>query len=247
MTIPNKSLILKGKICPYCEKETEYVQSTEVYDRDYGMIYLCRPCGAWVGVHKGTDAAKGRLANAELRDWKIKAHASFDKLWKRYLQLGTPKHKARNSAYQWLADRMGIEAKDAHIGMFDIEECKNTISLCNNFQSSSQESTKFEPVVKIRLQKTEDLKETDWYRPMPNQRQERAKELMVKWCVDKKVSAVELQPYQIRFSTAEKKIDIFPQSRRYHDIVSNKRGSYHDLIHFLDAQFVLGKNDIHKD
>ena len=37
------------------------------YGVDYGMIYYCPQCGAYVGVHKGTDRAKGRLANAELR------------------------------------------------------------------------------------------------------------------------------------------------------------------------------------
>jgi hypothetical protein len=34
---------------------------------DYGMIYYCPKCRAYVGVHAGTDRAKGRLANAELR------------------------------------------------------------------------------------------------------------------------------------------------------------------------------------
>ena len=31
------------------------------------MIYICKPCDAYVGVHKGTDKALGRLANKELR------------------------------------------------------------------------------------------------------------------------------------------------------------------------------------
>lgn len=66
--------IFTGKICPYCGKPTEFVDSSVIYGRSYGMIYLCRDCRAYVGVHKGTNQALGRLANAELRDAKKEAH-----------------------------------------------------------------------------------------------------------------------------------------------------------------------------
>lgn len=46
--------LLTGKICPYCGKPTEFVDSSVIYGRSYGMIYLCRDCRAYVGVHKGT-------------------------------------------------------------------------------------------------------------------------------------------------------------------------------------------------
>jgi len=73
--------IITGKKCPYCKKSTEYVDSDVVYRKSYGMIYLCRACNAYVGVHKGTDKAKGRLANKELRFHKKEAHRYFDNLW----------------------------------------------------------------------------------------------------------------------------------------------------------------------
>lgn len=53
--------ILTGKVCPYCGRPTEFVDSSVIYGRSYGMIYLCRDCRAYVGVHKGTDQALGRL------------------------------------------------------------------------------------------------------------------------------------------------------------------------------------------
>lgn len=68
--------------CDYCGRETEYVDSKVIYGKSYGKIYLCRNCMAYVGVHKGTDKPLGRLANAELRNWKKAAHAVFDPLWK---------------------------------------------------------------------------------------------------------------------------------------------------------------------
>ena len=67
--------------CDYCGRETEYVDSKVIYGKSYGKIYLCRNCMAYVGVHKGTDKPLGRLANAELRNWKKAAHAVFDPLW----------------------------------------------------------------------------------------------------------------------------------------------------------------------
>lgn len=74
--------ILTGKVCPYCGKPTEYVDSSIIYGRSYGMIYLCRECRAYVGVHKGTDQALGRLANAELREAKKETHFYFDQISK---------------------------------------------------------------------------------------------------------------------------------------------------------------------
>ena len=56
--------------CDYCGREAEFVDSKIIYGRSYGKIYLCRNCMAYVGVHKGTDKPLGRLANAELRNWK---------------------------------------------------------------------------------------------------------------------------------------------------------------------------------
>ena len=59
-------------ICNYCGKPAEYVDSTVVYGSSYGMIYYCKPCNAWVGVHKGSGAPLGTLANAELRAYRRK-------------------------------------------------------------------------------------------------------------------------------------------------------------------------------
>ena len=100
--------------CDYCGRETEYVDSKVIYGKSYGKIYLCRNCMAYVGVHKGTDKPLGRLANAELRNWKKAAHAVFDPLWKYGRFRGH-----RNAAYAWLAQKMGLPVEKTHIGMFD--------------------------------------------------------------------------------------------------------------------------------
>ncbi|MDO4549515.1 MAG: zinc-finger-containing protein [Clostridia bacterium] len=111
--------------CDYCGKRAEFVDSSIVYGRSYGMIYCCRECGAWVGVHKGTDKPLGRLANLELRELKKAAHNAFDPIWKHG-------QMTRRQAYACLSEQIGLVPADTHIGMFDVDRCKQTIRICND-------------------------------------------------------------------------------------------------------------------
>lgn len=113
--------------CPYCGQKAEYVDSAEIYGKSYGMVYLCRPCDAYVGVHNGTDTPLGRLANRDLRRWRNRAHAAFDPLW----QQGRYRRR-RNDAYAWLAGKMGLTKEETHIAMFDVEQCKQVIQIMDN-------------------------------------------------------------------------------------------------------------------
>ena len=115
--------VCAAPICPYCKQPAKLVDSATVYNgRSYGMIWDCRPCDAYVGVHKDslTYEPLGRLANAELRVWKMKAHAAFNPLW----ESGT---MSRSEAYALMQKLMGMTADEAHIGKFDVPECKKLI------------------------------------------------------------------------------------------------------------------------
>lgn len=119
---------MKDVFCPYCGQRAEFVDSAEIYHgQSYGMIYLCRPCDAYVGCHGRGDTPKGRLANAELRRWKIAAHNAFDPLWK----FG-PFRGRRNAAYVWLAGQMGLSREETHIGMFDVAQCQQVVQICKS-------------------------------------------------------------------------------------------------------------------
>lgn len=118
--------ILKGKICPYCKAHTSFVDSEIIYGVSYGMIYLCERCRAYCGVHKGTDISLGRLANEELREWKQKAHKSFDPIWK-------SKRLRRREAYTLLAGYLNLPEEYCHIGMFSVQTCKKVIEWSDNF------------------------------------------------------------------------------------------------------------------
>ena len=119
---------MKNVICPYCGLRAQYIDSAVIYNgQSYGMIYNCFPCDAYVGVHKGTDIPLGRLANKELRQWKNTAHAYFDPLWK-------SGDMTRREAYYWLSEKMNLPKNETHIGMFDVEQCKQVASIMLNYE-----------------------------------------------------------------------------------------------------------------
>jgi hypothetical protein len=116
-------------ICQYCSHESKKVTGKEIYpkrpDLHKKIFYQCKPCYAYVGCHPNTDKPLGVLANSELRQWKQKAHAAFDPIWKTE---GVP----RSKAYSWLSDEMKLHPNDTHIGMFSVEQCKKVVEICNN-------------------------------------------------------------------------------------------------------------------
>lgn len=121
--------------CPYCRSVSEKVHGGMIYqhrpDLAHKTFYRCEPCSAWVGCHPGTAVPLGRLANAELRAAKSAVHAAFDPLWKAKMRKeNCSKHEARGKGYQWLASQLGIEAKDCHIGMFDVGLCERAVAAC---------------------------------------------------------------------------------------------------------------------
>ncbi len=110
--------------CDYDGTKADLVDSKVIYGKSFGPIYLCPKCGAYVGVHKGTDKPLGRLADAELRHWKRNGHNVFDPLW----QHG-PFRGRRKAAYAWLAQQMGLPVEKTHFGMFDVAQCKAAINI----------------------------------------------------------------------------------------------------------------------
>jgi len=126
-------------ICQHCQRPAQFVDSKIVYHKSYGMIYYCacKPGGAWVGCHKGTTKPLGTLADKETRQWRMKAHEKFDPIWHKRLKHLKRKNKeakqreARDGCYRKLADLMSIYSEKCHIGMFDSEQCKQVIALCD--------------------------------------------------------------------------------------------------------------------
>lgn len=126
--------------CPYCSNQTVYVDSKEVYRDSHGMIYICRPCKAWVGVHHGnTDQAYGFVAKKELRELRHLTHKWFDGLWQKKVKMGTTRKQAQILARKWLANFLDIEIVECHIGMFTEELCQRTIEECKKYYPTQDE------------------------------------------------------------------------------------------------------------
>lgn len=107
--------------CPYCNKPAKWVSNAEVYNgKQFGdsyMIWLCAPCGAYVGCHKNTKVPKGTLANKPLRKARVAAHNAIDPLWKSSAY-------TRKQMYAMLNKHFGMEV---HIGEADESMCAEII------------------------------------------------------------------------------------------------------------------------
>lgn len=135
----------KPQTCPYCQHLAVLkTDSCGVYGgRDYGPMYICEPCQAWVGCHPGTQIALGRLADKELRRAKSAVHAVFDPLWK-IKQFRTHERDCRTKAYRWLARQMKIAPKDCHVGQFDLDQCALAVAICTPILEKIRENERQE-------------------------------------------------------------------------------------------------------
>ena len=116
-------------ICPYCDADAILIDSVIVYGRSFGPIWLCSnwpDCDAYVAVHNGTETPLGTLANAELREWRKRAHKAFDPLWQR-------DGMSRRMAYQWMQNLLGLPREKAHIAMLNLEECQKLCQEADGF------------------------------------------------------------------------------------------------------------------
>jgi len=116
--------------CNYCGKQSKLITGQGLYpgrpDLWKKKFWECVPCDAYVGCHPGTDVPLGKLANSSLRVERVRAHYSFDPLWKP----GEKKvFKSRKKAYAWLADRLKIKPSSCHIGLFDEDMCNKVIEI----------------------------------------------------------------------------------------------------------------------
>lgn len=121
--------------CSYCQRPAVFMDNSgPLYNgRNFGPVWFCRPCDAWVGCHPDGKPL-GRLANAELRRAKIAAHAAFDPLWKaKMVAANVPKRYARGLAYAWLAEQLNLPVQEAHIGSFDVILCQRVVEVCRPY------------------------------------------------------------------------------------------------------------------
>lgn len=121
----------KGKnikvTCPFCDQPAEWVSHAEIYgkvfNKDAHMIWLCRPCDAYVGTHQNSKRPLGQMANAHMR----RARKLTKELFINKCLMGNWKcnKTLKSAAYAMLADRMGITVDECHFGDFTVEQCRD--------------------------------------------------------------------------------------------------------------------------
>ncbi len=114
-------------VCPFCAKPARLANGAELYphrdDLAHKLFWLCKPCGAYVGCHPGSEEPLGRLADMETRAARVSAHDAFDALWK-------TRGMSRGDAYRWLAGALGLPKDACHIGRFSVEQCRQAVRAC---------------------------------------------------------------------------------------------------------------------
>lgn len=99
--------------CEYCGRPAVLRPASEIYHDAHrkGYVYACSnypECNSYVSTIPGTKTPMGTLANAELRQKRIKAHEAFDQIWQNGIL-------SRDQAYRWIADIFCLPLYRAHI------------------------------------------------------------------------------------------------------------------------------------
>jgi hypothetical protein len=114
--------------CPYCSGPVDLVENSVIYKGhtygDWPYAYDCRPCDAYVGLHPDTDVPLGTLANKALREARKKAKNEFHE----WMELD---RRNRNSAYQWLSEKMNLTVGECHFGWFNEDQCEEARDHCH--------------------------------------------------------------------------------------------------------------------
>jgi len=74
----------------------------------------------------------GVAANARTRELRRRVHRMLDASWRN--ANGKQRGKRRDAAYRKLARVMGMTEEQAHVGLFDEEQCLRALSLLGQEQ-----------------------------------------------------------------------------------------------------------------
>lgn len=76
------------------------------------------------------DGGTSTPADYETRQARRSAHARFDPLWQE-------QGMTKGQAYKQLAEYMGLEQKETHIGHFSEEQCEQVLAFCLGIENEA--------------------------------------------------------------------------------------------------------------
>lgn len=114
--------------CHLCSNPVRLALNREIYGQDYGawpFVYLCRGCGAYVGLHPETDLPLGTLADRPTREARKYAKNLFMPIVNKRFK------RNRDAAYGWLAREMGIDKRLCHFALFTEDQAHRAARACS--------------------------------------------------------------------------------------------------------------------
>ncbi|MFL9998504.1 zinc-finger-containing protein [Paraburkholderia sediminicola] len=130
---------LPQPVCDYCGVKAALVRAggdAYPYREDHGPLWLCASCEAWIGVFARSrrHVPLGRLANAELREWKARLHDALEPLAAAKVRRDSCNlFEARARGMKWLAGEMALDEQHANIHQLDVGQCKTAIDIIEQF------------------------------------------------------------------------------------------------------------------
>lgn len=123
-------------ICPYCNSKVTLQSSKKVYNKDYGLMYICSRypvCDTYASANKITGRPSGTPANGELRAARKNANNAFQEV----LSLRGKKcrsGKVKRLFISMIASELKISEKQCVISFFDLDMCQHLIRFCRSFK-----------------------------------------------------------------------------------------------------------------
>lgn len=111
-------------MCP--DHDVHLVESDTKYGKRYDCPFDLCDVMCWGG---GTSTP----ADQETRTARKRAHTAFDSLWKK----GEMQVFDRRGAYKLLAWHMEVRPKEAHIGMFNADQCDQVVKFVDTVRKGA--------------------------------------------------------------------------------------------------------------
>lgn len=117
--MPKLDITTKAPTCPACRVEARFIDTAEIYGVTYGFAWVCvnfPRCDYRVGAHPD-GLPLGAMADAALRQLRIRAHRAFDGWWR---GVGLTRRDGYRALTHWYGS-------DAHISWMDAADCQRVI------------------------------------------------------------------------------------------------------------------------
>ena len=122
-------------ICPVCGSAARLTSGAEIYphrpDLAKKPIWCCPVCPqTHVGCHPDTTDPLGTPAGPALRRARMDVHAVLDRLWRKPKgpePKGGHRLVPRKTVYSYLSWALGLDGREAHVGLFDLARCASAI------------------------------------------------------------------------------------------------------------------------